>query len=527
MSFNKFKFTTGSKKKLENSSLSQHSEDEILKPLQSSLRDNLESFKKAFNNSPDIVIREWNFGENHSVQAALIFVSGLVDNQFINQFIMAPLVPFSNIPDESLLDIFKQHLLPIGGVNETNNFDSLLTGLLSGDTVFLCDSCDRGLLIDSKGWESRGIEEPTSQYVIRGPKDGFTENLTTNIAMVRRRIVNSNLWTEQYRIGKVTKTKVSILYIQGMASKKIIDEVRERLKRIEIDGILESGYIEELIQDNNFTVFPTVFNSERPDVIAAGLLEGRVAIVVDGTPFVLMVPALFTHFFQAAEDYYQRFDISTLIRWLRYFAFIIALLGPSLYIAITTYHHDMLPPQILISLSAQREGIPFPAFIEALMMELTFELLREAGIRLPRAVGQSISIVGALVIGQAAVEAGIVSAAMVIVVSITAIASFTMPSYSLSISIRILRFGMMGLAACFGLFGVVAGVIMVIQHLCHLKSFGVSYMSPITPVNIAMQRDTFIRAPWRLMQKNLSIAHLKESIINKKVIDNLKKKKGE
>lgn len=487
-------------------------------PLQSSLRDNLELFKKAFNNSPDIVIRELSFGESHSFQAAFIFVSGLVDNQFINQFIMAPEVPFTDLPKERLLDMFKQHLLPIGGSDETDDFNTLLTGLLSGDTVFLCDHCSRGLLIFSKGWETRGIEEPSSQTVIRGPKEGFTESMTTNIAMVRRKIANSNLWSEQYCIGKVTKTKVSILYLHGIASKNIIDEVRARLNRIDIDGILESGYIEEFIQDNQFSVFPTVFNSERPDVVAAGLLEGRVAIVVDGTPFVLMVPALFTHFFQAAEDYYQRFDIATLIRWLRYFAFVIALLGPSLYIAITTYHHDMLPPQLLISLSAQREGIPFPAFIEALMMELTFELLREAGIRLPRAVGQSISIVGALVIGQAAVQAGIVSAAMVIVVSITAIASFTMPSYNLAISIRILRFGMMGLAACFGLFGVVAGVIMVIQHLCHVKSFGVSYLSPLAPVNTAMQRDTLIRAPWRLMRKNSSIARF---------FGNSKTKKGE
>ncbi|NIK68677.1 spore germination protein [Paenibacillus sp. BK720] len=476
--------------------------------LHSDLQGNLDFFKKETNSSPDIIIREWNFG---SCQAALIFVAGLVDNQFINQFIMSPLVPFSDATEDRLMDIFKQHRLPIGGIQETDDLNTLLTGLLSGDTVFLCDGYDRGLLIASKGWEERGVEESTSQTVIRGPKDGFTESLTTNIALVRRRIVNPNLWSEHYRIGQVTKTRVAIIYINGIASNKVVDEVRERLKRIEIDGILESGYIEEMIQDNKFTVFPTVFNSERPDVISAGLLEGRVAIIVDGTPFVLMVPALFTHFFQAAEDYYQRFDISTFIRWLRYFAFIIALLGPSLYIAITTFHHDMLPPQLLISLSAQREGIPFPAFIEALMMELTFELLREAGIRLPRAVGQSISIVGALVIGQAAVQAGIVSAAMVIVVSITAIASFTMPAYNMAISIRMLRFGMMGIAACFGLFGVVAGLIFIIQHLCHLRSFGIPYLSPFAPVNVSMQRDTLLRAPWWIMRKKVSMANLKEN----------------
>lgn len=480
----------------------EHQKQEQSEPLQSSLRDNLQSFKNAVNDSPDIVIREWKVGENPSVQAALIFVTGLVDNRFINEFIMEPLVQLSSLPKERLTDIFKERLLPIGGIHESDEFGFLLTGLLSGDAVLLCDGYGRGLLIDSKGWEGRGVEEPNSQTVIRGPRDGFTENLTTNIALVRRRIVSSKLWSEHYRIGRVTKTRVAILYLDGIAPEQIVNEVRERLLRIELAGILESGYIEEMIQDKHWTVFPTVFNSERPDVISAGLLEGRVAIVVDGTPFVLMVPALFTHFFQAAEDYYQRFDISTLIRWLRYLAFAIALLGPSLYIAITTYHHDMLPPQLLISLSAQREEIPFPAFIEAIIMEITFELLREAGIRLPRAVGQAISIVGALVIGQAAVEAGIVSAAMVIVVSITAISSFIMPSYNLGISVRILRFGIMGLAACFGLFGVVAAVIMIIQHLCQLRSFGVPYMSPLTPVHISKQRDTLIRAPWKFMRSN-------------------------
>ncbi|GMK40387.1 spore germination protein KA [Paenibacillus sp. CCS19] len=485
------------------------------RPLRPSLQDNLAKFRQALHDSPDIVIRELDFGESHSTPAALLYVSGLVDQDYVNQFIIAPLLSAAKAPEARIIDIFNQHVMPIGGIHEADDFDALLTGLLSGETVFLCEGYNRGLLIGSKGGESRGIEEPTSQSVIRGPKDGFTESLMTNVSLIRRRIASPDLWSEQYRIGHVTKTKVAIFYLHGKASMQLIEEVRARLARIDIDGILESGYIEEWIQDNPHSVFPTVFNSERPDVITAGLLEGRVAIVVDGTPFVLLVPALFTHFFQAAEDYYQRYDVSTLIRWLRYFGFGIALLGPSLYIAITTYHHDMLPPQLLISLSAQREGIPFPAFIEALMMELTFELLREAGIRLPRAVGQSISIVGALVIGQAAVQAGIVSAAMVIVVSITAIASFTMPSYNFGISIRILRFLMMGLAACLGLFGIVAGVIMLIQHLCNLRSFGTPYMSPFSPVQPSKYKDTLIRAPWQLMRRQQGAIHNDGSIDNR------------
>ncbi|WP_051250381.1 spore germination protein [Paenibacillus harenae] len=472
-----------------------------------SLHDNIQLIKTTLGNSPDIVIREWHSDRSDPFEAVVIYVSGLSDAQIINQFIMSPLLSSNQdehaITDSSSLtdslDFIKKRLLPVGEIQVEESFDKLLVGILSGKAAILCQGVNYGLLLASKGWEERGVEEPTSQTVIRGPKEGFSENIAINIALVRRKIKDPNLWLEQFLIGEVTKTDVSIMYINGIANDKAVQEVRDRIGRIRLDGILESGYIEECIQDNGFTVFPTVFNTERPDVIAANLLEGRIAILIDGTPFTLLVPAVFTQFLQSAEDYYQRADISTLIRLLRYAALMIALLAPSLYIAITTFHQDMLPPVLLISLIAQREGIPFPAFFEALLMEVTFELLREAGVRLPRAVGQSISIVGALVIGQAAVEAGFVSAAMVIVVSITAISSFIIPAYNMAIAIRILRFGMMGLAASFGLFGILAGIILIVQHLCHLRSFGVPYMSPYAPVIQEDTKDAAIRVTWRDM----------------------------
>jgi spore germination protein KA len=291
--------------------------------------------------------------------------------------------------------------------------------------------------------------------------------------------------------------------------------VRRRLDRIQIDGILESGYIEEFIQDRTYTPFPTVYNSERPDVIAAGLLEGKVAILVDGTPFVLMVPALFIHFFQSPEDYAQRFDISTLIRLLRYVSFFITLFAPSLYIAVTTFHQEMLPTNLLINLAAQREGVPFPAFIEALLMEITYEILREAGIRMPRTVGQAVSIVGTLVIGQAAVQAGIISAVMVIIVSITAISSYVMPSGSMSISVRMLRFPFMGLAASLGIFGIFAGVFGLLFHLCKLRSFGVPYMTPLAPFITQDQKDTLFRYPWPRMKTRPTLIGDKNKIRQK------------
>ena len=289
------------------------------------------------------------------------------------------------------------------------------------------------------------------------------------------------------------------MYLNGIVNDKLVEEARIRLGRIDIDAVFESGNIEELIQDETFTPFPTLYNTERPDVIAAGIMEGRIAILVDGTPFVLMAPALFTQFYQSAEDYYQRADFATLLRLLRYVCFFISLLAPSLYIAITTFHQELLPASLLISLAAQREGIPFPAFIEAVVMEITFEILREAGVRLPKTVGQAVSIVGALVIGQAAVEAGLVSPAMVIIVAITAISNFVIPSFNMGITIRILRFLLMLIAASFGLFGVTVGLIAIVLHLCSLRSFGIPYMSPMAPFILADQKDTIFRFPqWAL-----------------------------
>ncbi|WP_342048342.1 spore germination protein [Bacillus sp. OTU530] len=472
-------------------------------PLQTNLQENIRTIRKLVGNSPDVVIREFSIGKKREIKIALVFTEGLSDAQSVNQFIMESLMLDIQEHDVSLdhpskLFTFQllKELLPVGSIKETSDFETLLPSILSGDAAILLNGYSQGLIVGLKGWEDRGVQEPSSQTVIRGPKEGFSENIRTNTALVRRKIKDPNLWLENQTIGRVTKTTVNIMYIQGIANEKVVEEVRKRLTGIEIDGILEGGYIEELIQDETYTVFPTVFHTERPDVIAAGLLEGRIAIFVDGTPFVLLVPVIFSQFFSAAEDYYQRSDIATLLRLLRYLAFFIALLAPSLYIAVTTFHQEVLPPGLLFSLMAQREGVPFPAFIEALLTELIFELLREAGIRMPRAVGQAVSIVGALVIGQAAVEAGIISASMVIVVSITAISSFIIPAYNLAISVRILRFGMMGLAASFGFLGVIVGIIAVMQHLCQLRSFGVPYMAPFGPMVMADQKDAILRAPW-------------------------------
>jgi spore germination protein KA len=470
--------------------------------LKTSLEGNIQHVKQQLGNSGDIVIREIQIGKEGIFKACIFYTDGLVDTSSIQNFIMESLMLDIN-PDQeqmisyqqNVLQVLKGRILAVGDIQDVTEFSSLFTSLLSGDVILLLDGYAQGFTIGMRGGKDRGVMESTTETVVRGPKEGFTENLRTNTSLIRRKIKTPRLWLETKKIGNLTKTDVAIMYIDGIVNDKVVEEVHNRLDRIDIDGILESGYIEELIQDETHTPFPTLYYTERPDVIAAELLEGKVAILVDGTPIVLVVPALFVSFIQSAEDYYQRADIATLIRLLRFFTIFIALLGPSLYIAITTYHQEMLPTRLLISLSAQREGVPFPAFIEALMMEVAFEILREASLRMPKAIGQAISIVGTLVIGTAAVEAGIVSAAMVIVVAITAISSFVLPSFTISMSIRMLRFPMMALAATFGLFGIIVGVIALVLHLCSLRSYGVPYMSPFAPFIGKDMKDTLIRVP--------------------------------
>lgn len=477
----------------------------------------LNDINTTMGNSSDIVTRKFKTGKDGLIEIGIAYTDGLADKTFVQDFVMEPLMTdlrmtqlnLDVIKSTDLFELIRDFNLVSCEMKEIANLKQLYTHLLSGDTIILIGGYSKGIAVSSRGMEGRGVQEPSSQTVVRGPKDSFSETLRTNTSLIRRRIKYTDLWIETLPIGKRTQTDVSILYIKDIANEKIVNEVRNRIKRIEIDAILESGYIEEMIQDETYTIFPTIYNTERPDAACAALLEGRIVIMVDGTPFVLIAPAVFVQFFQSSEDYYQRADISTLMRGLRFFCLFLALLTPSAYVAVTTFHQEMLPTRLLISLAAQREGIPFPAIVEAIMMEITFEILREAGVRMPRAVGSAISIVGALVLGQAAVEAGIVSAAMVIIVSLTAISSFVCPSYNMAIAIRILRFIFMLLAASFGLFGIIIGLIIMVAHLTSIRSFGVPYLSPMAPFIGADQKDVFFRVPlWRMSTRPRFISQM-------------------
>ncbi|MCP3740676.1 spore germination protein [Rossellomorea sp. BNER] len=465
-----------------------------------SLDTNIETIKKKTGNSSDIVIRTIQNGI-FTIKTAIIYVEGIVDDKSIRDFLIDSLMNDPDILEEDLtpqnaLDIISNQVVAIGVIQRIDDWDELLSHLMSGNTIILVDGVSVALSASTQGGEKRAIEEPSTQMAVRGSRAGFTESIGTNTALIRRIIKNPDLWLESMQIGRVTRTDVSIMYINGIANEEIIKEVKERLNRIDIDSILESGYIEQLIEDKTMTTFPTIYHTERPDMVAGNLLEGRIAIFVDGTPFVLLAPVVFMQFFQSAEDYYARFDIASAIRLLRILIFIISLIAPAVYIGATTYHQEMIPTKLLVAIAAQREVIPFPAFVEAIIMEIAFEILREAGIRMPKAIGSAVSIVGALVIGQAAVQAGIVSPAMVIIVAITAIASFATPSFAIAISARLIRFMFMLSSAVFGFYGIILGIIFMLVHLCSLRSFGIPYMSPLAPFIPSNTGDTLIRVPW-------------------------------
>lgn len=464
-----------------------------------SLSKNLEILKQRTGNSSDIIIRHLKLGHHSKRKIALVYIKGMIDNQSVNEFLIDAMINHSVLQEEALnqdiIEWLTEDVVALSEINKINHWDELFISLMSGHSIILIDGISEALCVSTQSDNWRSIQESTTNVSIRGSKEAFTESIETNIAMVRRIINTPDLWTESMKIGKVTKTDVSIMYINGIAKNEVIEEVRMRLDRINIDAILESGYIEQLIEDQSTSTFPTIKHSDRPDVIAGNLLEGKIAIFVNGTPFVLLVPALFINFFQSVDDYYERFDIITAIRFLRILIFFVSLVGPAIYIAATTFHQEMVPNKLVVIIAAQRESVPFPAFVEAIIMEITFEILREAGIRMPKAIGSTISIVGAIVIGQAAVQAGIVSPAMVIVVSITAIASFATPSYTIAISARLIRFIFMVSAATFGFFGIILVFILLIVHLVSLRSFGVPYMSPLAPFISEDAGDTIFRKP--------------------------------
>lgn len=471
------------------------------KPVSPDTAMNFEYLKQRTKDCSDVVFRHYNFKDAGS--GFIVYIEGIVQSEYIQDHALYPLLKHLT---ERTFDINGdlQNQLSISSVSTESNLNKVPQAMIDGNAVLFADGHSECLILKIKGGQRRSIEEPITESTIRGSREGFTESLRINTALVRFRIKSLQLKMTAFKIGTETKTDVVLAYIDGIAEPSVIQEVKSRINEIHIDGVLESGYIEEFIEDDTYSPFPQLQYTERPDTVAAQLLEGRFAIFTDNTPFVLTGPITFWQLMQSSEDYYERYLMSNLLRWLRYFFLFIALYLPAIYVAVITYHQDLIPTNLLFSIASAREPIPFPAIVEALIMEVSFEALREAGVRLPKTIGQTVSILGALVIGTAAVEAGIVSAPMVIIVSLTGIASFTIPRFNLAISIRMLRFPFMFLASIFGIFGIMLGTVLLVLHLCKLQSFGVPYLSGVSPFKRAEMKDIILRAPWWKMTRRPS-----------------------
>lgn len=481
---------------------------------------NLDLVKQTIGQNWDVHYREFNLGRT-GIRACLIFVDGICDKDLINQPIMTSLMAdFSekykqdrpSLMGSNLIEFLKDQVLPISEIEEVGSIKEVSAKVLTGSTALFIDGSSEVLSLGTTKLKTRTIEEPVSEPLVRGPRAGFTESLRDNTSLLRGNGEIKNLTFLNFQVGERAKKDLVVAYIEGIADPELVQEVQKRIMKIDLDNIPESGYVEQLIEDNYRSPFPQAQNTERPDRVMAGLMEGRVAILLDGTPFALIVPVTFSMMLQSPEDYYERWIPGTFIRLLRYLAATLSLFTPALYIAFISFHPGMIPTKLAISIIGSRAGVPFPALIEVLFMEIAIEILREAGLRLPKPIGPAMGIVGGLIIGEAAVQAGIVSPFLVIIVSLTAISSFAIPQYSAGISLRILRFIAMFFSAVLGLYGVIVFFLFLTAHLVKLKSFGVPYVSPAAPYRLSDWKDFMVRMPVLMMKQRPKMNHPKDKI---------------
>ena len=464
----------------------------------SSLKENNELFAQIFANDAVFRTRDIISANNVKFECTLMFMDGMINTMLLNESIIEPLIiADADNTTESLVDYIKKQVLFANEIKETSDIFDMLSGLLYGDTVLLIDTSDTALVINTKGWRTRGITEPSDERVMQGPREGFDEALMLNLAMLRRKLPTPDLSVEFLRCGRKTDTKMFLCYIGSLVNKKTAQIIKKRIEKIDIDGILDSNYINELINDNRYSMFKTIGSTERPDIVAARLLEGRVALMVDGTPVVLTMPYLFVENFQSDDDYYLNFWFAGLGRILRYLCFFIGTFLPALYVALTIYNPQLLPASFLLTVATSRGGIPFSTLVECITLSVIFEILKETGIRMQQGVGHALSIVGGLVVGQAAVEAKIVSAPLLIVVAFSGIASLMVPR--LKVSVFYYKLFLILLSSFFGLFGFFTGITLMFIHIYSLKSFGADYTSPLEIATKSSLKDTVIRVPWRSM----------------------------
>ncbi|AST90144.1 MULTISPECIES: spore germination protein [Sutcliffiella] len=486
-------------KKMQNSSQQTNNNSQTQKSISSELMDNVTEIKSIFSDTPDLVIRHIVIKQTDS-KAALIYLSGITDSQTIYNHVLSPLL-FEENKENNEADL----KVSLGHIKEVTKWQEIETAILNGECVLFVDEYSEAFIFGTPDFPKRSLEDSPLESTLSGAHVGFTESIADNIGLIRKQIRNRELKIKEITVGERGKSKVSILYLEDVANPEVLQELETRIQKVDVDGIINSGVLTEFIEDNSYSPFPQLLLTERPDFAASEILQGRIVTVVDRSPNVIIGPTTFDSFFRTMDDYGSRWIVASFVRLLRYFGFFIAILLPAFYIAIISFHFEVIPLKLLFSIGVSRERVPFPPYLEAFIMEFTLEMLREAGIRLPAKIGQTVGIVGGIVIGQAAVEAGVVSNIMVIVVAITAIASFIIPNYEMSSAIRIVRFPMMILATLFGFVGIVAGIMILIAHFISLESLGTPYSSPIAPLRFKDLKDVFIRFPvWSVEKRPLS-----------------------
>ena len=470
----------------------------------SNINESLDFLKSKYNTllSTDIKIREFNmFALNKTYKCFIIYIDGLVDSISINNFILEPLMSekhrYSKTFGGTLSEYIDYCLLPQNSVEKVQEFKDVFSGINMGDCLLFIDTLNVAFDIDVKKFQQRSISVPENESVIKGPQEGYVENIRTNTSLLRRIINNENLVIETIPVGKISQTKCGVCYMQNIANGDLVAEVKYRLNNLNIDSLLSTGELEQLIEDDEGFGIPQVLSTERPDKCAKYLMQGRVVVLVNGNPYALIMPATIEDFLFSPEDSNLRPLFANFLRGIRILAALTTLLLPGVYMAITSFHQELLPTELLFSILSARENVPFPIILELLLMEISFELIREASLRVPSLIGSSIGIVGALILGDAAVNAGIVSPTLIIIVAITGIASFAIPDFSFGFHIRVFRFWFIALGFTAGFLGVGVGLFIYITMLCSLKSFGVPYTTPIVPSYNTRGNGFFIPPIWK------------------------------
>lgn len=472
-------------------------------PIAKSLMDALTEIRRIMANSDDMVMHR--IKTPGGVEVGVVFFEGMVTNLQISDFLMRPLglIPARYDTPERVWEHLRGEMLLSGDVKEARSYDELLTAAMAGFAAVIVEGRDRALMMAYQGFATRGVSEPSAENNLRGSREGFSESIIQNISLIRRRLKSTRLTVEPMTVGTLSNTMVKLLYLRGVATQELVAEVKRRLAQVKINILLDSGYLQPFIAGSRFSLFSGTWVTERPDTFCAKLGEGRIGVLVDGTPFALIVPYLFAEHFQSLDDYSHRPYFASFIRIIKFLSFFVTVLLPGCYVAVFSFHPELIPEALLADFIAAASRTPLPLLAEAVVVFVLYELLREAGLRLPRPIGHAMGIVGGIVIGDTAVKAGIIGLPMVIVIAITAVSSFVVPS--LYEPVTVLRLAFILLGGLTGLYGVFLGVCLLTVNLCSMEVLGIPVTSPITPADLHSFRDLFVRASWKKLQKDTLI----------------------